>query len=81
MKFEIPLILEIEASNIQEAREIVYRSLLQTVASNNNQKVFAFPKGTTAIMADDTNTIKEGHRIVILHPEKQSIDQYLKGGV
>lgn len=80
MRFEIPVILEVEASDIHEARELVYRSLLKTVAvPEPNTKCIQLPTGTTAIMADDNHTIKDERRVVVLHPGEQSIEQY-EGG-
>jgi hypothetical protein len=56
-KFHIPIIAEVEASSIEEARIIAYKAMDDLVVDK-----------TKFAIADDSNEIKTGQRLVILHP-------------
>lgn len=61
MKYDIALIASIEATNIDEARQLVYREV-EGINANNHE--FAMELN----MADDSITDNVNQRIVILHP-------------
>lgn len=58
-KFDIPLIATIECDDIDQAREAVYRVL---------DDKFGTDKQIHLSMADDNRSLKDGSRIVLLHP-------------
>jgi hypothetical protein len=69
LKYQIPIIVEVEALDIDDARQIVYGALLQE----------KLPEGSYAEIADDSNTLKDKSRVVVLHPEEMSIEEYYTG--
>ena len=65
MVYDIPVIMSVEADNIEEARQLAYAAvedkgvMHETLATG----------GVVLTMADDSATNRIGQRLVILHPE------------
>jgi hypothetical protein len=62
-KYDIPVIITVEADNIDAAREIVYGEIEKW------ENTIAIPGNGTIAMANDSLTIAGRRRVVILHPE------------
>lgn len=63
-KFDIPVIATVDAANIDEARQAVYKSI----------EGDELPANTELALADDTLTTRTNQRVVILHPEDVAND-------
>ena len=65
MKFDIPIIASIEAKSIEEARILIYKAINEEGIFNVNTK------SINVVLADDTYTIEDGRRVVLLHSIKE----------
>jgi hypothetical protein len=69
MKYDIPIIASVEAENIDEARQLVYKAVEIVSTSNEDEGVVAAAmRGIELNMADDSNTDNYNNRLVFLHP-------------
>jgi hypothetical protein len=65
MKYDIPVIFSVEAKDIDEARQTAYSACEHLQGEDYDVN-----------MADDSQTTRDHKRIVFLHPEDISSDNY-----
>lgn len=64
-KYHIPIIAEVEASSMDEARQFAY----ENIEKFKSEKM-------TAIFGNDDRQMKDGQRVFILHPPDVSADEF-----
>jgi hypothetical protein len=73
-KFHIPIIAEVEAADIDEARRAATRLVeslsFKTFAGGEEGKITP----TTLMLANDSQTARSGQRVVIIHPNECDAD-------
>jgi len=69
-KFDIPVIVQVEAATIDEARQRAYKAIqtIEEPGSGHSETIYAAMVGIEMSMADDSQTDNYNHRLVFLHP-------------
>ena len=71
MKYDIPVIMSVEANTIEEARQRAYKAVevINEPFVDDGEAINKAMPGITLDMADDSATNRINQRIVFLHPE------------